>query len=410
MKVLVGNTNLRVAIAGAGPAGSSLAIRLADRGFDVTIIERERFPRHKLCGEFISPECFSHFEDLGILDNILSAGAERISETRFYDRRGHGFSVPSRVFAGCGFALSLSRSALDARLLLRARQGGTNVYEGHRITNVHMDGDRIAFVKAVGEGGAQRCFEADIFVDATGRSRVLSKLAGRSGTGGPKRLKAKRPIALGFKNHLSDTSISPETCEIYSFPGGYGGLTTVEDGTANLCFLMDPRAARKVGTDPNVLLKKAVCLNRRAAETLDRARPTCEWLAVSVNEFGRAAAASARNLFNVGDSAAFIDPFTGSGILMALESATLLASAISDHPEMIENAKRDYDASHRETFSRRLRICSLLRRTAFVPVVPTLAIRSLEFSRRGRNYVARSTRQARTRDSGSNQSDRISLT
>ena len=57
----------KVLIAGGGPAGASLAIRLAAAGRDVVLVERDRFPRHKLCGEFISPECFGHFAELGVL-------------------------------------------------------------------------------------------------------------------------------------------------------------------------------------------------------------------------------------------------------------------------------------------------------------------------------------------------------
>ena len=73
----------KITIVGAGPAGSSLAIRLANAGFVVTLIERERFPRHKLCGEFISPECLRHFRELGVLDEMLDADGRRIAETRF---------------------------------------------------------------------------------------------------------------------------------------------------------------------------------------------------------------------------------------------------------------------------------------------------------------------------------------
>ena len=77
-----------IVIAGAGPAGSSLAIRLSRLGFTVTLIERYKFPRAKLCGEFISPECLKHFEELGVLDEMLTAGGDRVSETVFYETAG----------------------------------------------------------------------------------------------------------------------------------------------------------------------------------------------------------------------------------------------------------------------------------------------------------------------------------
>jgi len=385
----------RVVIIGGGPAGSSLAIRLADRGFDVTLIEREHFPRHKLCGEFISPECLSHFGELGVLDSLLAAGGERVYETHFYDRRGKGFIVPSGVFNGVGYALSLSRCEMDARLLKRAHESGVTVFEGHRPTTVQMSGDSLIALETADENGEHQRFTGHLFIDATGRSRALSKLVERARANG-KRARSKASIALGFKTHLDGVRLPSERCEIYSFPGGYGGLTTVEHGLANLCFLMDPRAARNIGTDPNLLMKKAVAANRRAASALENAEPVREWLAVSVNAFGRSQPGAAKNLFTVGDAAAFIDPFTGSGILMALESSALLAKNIEACADSVEAVRHNYQAAFRETFSTRLRICSLLRRTAFLPVAPSLAIRFLELSKRSRNFITGLTRPGHT--------------
>ena len=75
-----------IAIVGAGPAGSSLAIRLATAGKRVLLVEKESFPRHKLCGEFISPECLDHFAELGVLGSMQAAGGAEIRETIFYSR------------------------------------------------------------------------------------------------------------------------------------------------------------------------------------------------------------------------------------------------------------------------------------------------------------------------------------
>ncbi|HEX8638725.1 MAG TPA: FAD-dependent oxidoreductase, partial [Pyrinomonadaceae bacterium] len=90
----------KILIAGAGPAGASLAIRLAAQGLQVCLIERERFPRQKLCGEFISPECSRHFAELGVLDSMITAGGERIVETVFYAANGKNVRVPSEWFGG----------------------------------------------------------------------------------------------------------------------------------------------------------------------------------------------------------------------------------------------------------------------------------------------------------------------
>ena len=84
-----------VIIAGGGPAGSSAAIHLATLGARVLLAEQKKFPRAKLCGEFISPECALHFERLGVADQILSARPARLTETVFYSRRGKSVGVPS---------------------------------------------------------------------------------------------------------------------------------------------------------------------------------------------------------------------------------------------------------------------------------------------------------------------------
>jgi len=392
VKSQIGNQQSQIAIVGAGPAGSSLAIRLAARGFGVTLVERESFPRHKLCGEFISPECLRHFSELGA-DGILSAGGERISETRFYDRRGRDFTIPSSMLDGAGFALSLSRFEMDRQLINRARDVGVSVLEKTRPAAVEMDDGRITSLLLSGESGQPDRLEAGLFVDATGRAGVLSKLIERSGRQEARR--SGRPsLAVGFKAHFENARVDPGTCEIYFFPGGYGGLTPIENGAANLCFIVDPRAARKLGSDPNGILRNAVMRNARAADTLEKARPAADWLAVSVNSFGRAEQAEADNLSAVGDAAAFIDPFTGSGMLMALESSALLAEAVVAHAHDASAIARVYSSSYDRVFSRRLRVCSYLRRAAFVPLVPTLAISFFNFSKRGRSFLASSTRSA----------------
>lgn len=383
----------QILIAGAGPAGSSLAIRLANRGFDVTLIERERFPRHKLCGEFISPECLRHFAEIGAGHDLLSAGGEKIYETRFYDRHGRSFAIRSGQLEGEGFALSLSRFEMDRCLMERAKKSGVSVLEGARVTDVLTGGGRVTAVAIAETGKESSVLAADMFVDATGRAMALSKIAerklrpqahGRTG----------RPIAVGFKTHLAGARTSPGTCEIFSFPGGYGGITRVENGLANLCFMMDARKARKIGGNAEELVRRAVSVNKRASWCLENAKPVFEWLAVSINSFGRPREVEAENLLTVGDAAAFIDPFTGSGMLMALESSALLAEAIdqSANPAIARSA---YRAAYDRVFTKRLRVSSAIRKAAFLPVLPTLLISFLNLSRRGRSYLAASTRSSR---------------
>src|SRR6267143_4136682 len=118
-----------IIIAGAGPAGSSAAIHLALHGARVLLVEQKKFPRAKLCGEFISPECLKHFESLGVAERMLKAGGEHLTQTVFYSSRGRSVNVPSSWFDSQYAALGLSRAEMDQKLLERARMVGVEVLE-----------------------------------------------------------------------------------------------------------------------------------------------------------------------------------------------------------------------------------------------------------------------------------------
>lgn len=383
----------KIVIAGAGPAGSSLAIRLAASGFAVVIIEREKFPRHKLCGEFISPECLRHFDALGVRGQMIERGGVEINRTRFYEPGGRGVEVPSSWLGG-GPALSLSRAEMDHALLQRARSAGAEVLENTSINGVELDGGRVLAVSVRNEAGETQSFAGDIFIDATGRSAVLGKLIGRKTESAARR---RRTASLvGFKAHLRDAAIGGDRCEIYSFPGGYGGLSPIENGLANHCFLIRPEIVRDLKGDADAIVERFVHLNARAHITLSAAARTGDWLAVSVESFGTKDLIPAANVFSAGDAAAFIDPFTGSGMLMALESSRLLADLIVER----SGETAALAATYREAFSRqfraRLLFCSMLRRAAVAPNAAKVLIAALNSSRTVRKLIARSTRFSRS--------------
>lgn len=386
---------LKIAIVGAGPAGTSLAIRLAQQDFEVTLIERETFPRHKLCGEFISPECLAHFAEVGVLDSMLSAGGERITETRFYEAGGRSFGVSSGSFRGQGFALSLSRAEMDLRLLDKAKSIGVAVYEDSSATAVSVIKDRVANLTVRRGNGERFEIAADLFVDATGRAGVLSKLAAKNEDRQRKRAEANKSLFVGFKSHVSGAKAAKATCEIYLFPGGYGGVSPIEVGLTNHCFLVRSSVAREFGGDAGKIVEKVIFRNKRAAETLAGAVPVLDWLAVSVDRFGKSEIEMPPNLLAIGDSAAFIDPFTGSGMLLAFESSRLLAETIVLNQHLPEAISHIYRAKYDQKFAGRLRVCSVLRRAAFVPYLPEFAISLLNLSKLGSAFLADSTRSTR---------------
>src|SRR5437016_1146697 len=346
--------NYDVIIAGGGPAGSSAAIHLATLGARVLLAEQKKFPRAKLCGEFISPECSLHFERLGVADQILSARPARLTETVFYSRRSKSVSVPSAWFGPSGIALSLSRAEMDERLLRRASDAGAQVLEDAQVISLLFDDAAVNGV-VVKQDGRESRYHAPVTLDATGRTRALARRVERNGT------KPHRAPLVAFKAHLADTRVAAGACEIYFYRGGYGGLSSIEDGLSNLCFIASARDVRACGADADRVMREVVCQNQRAAETLQNAKAQTPWLAVTLEKFGRHKLSAANGLLTIGDAASFIDPFTGSGMLMALESGELVARVVSDHlnaAKETDELSANYKAAYQQSFDSRLRVCS----------------------------------------------------
>jgi flavin-dependent dehydrogenase len=415
--VSVSTNEYDVIVVGGGPAGAALAIRLAAAGARVLVAEQKRFPRAKLCGEFISPECRAHFAALGVLDAITAAGGARVVTTDFYTHGGRKVSVPSAWFgprgdgaqtdAG-GAALGLSRAEMDARLLARARALGVTVWEETTACGLVYEAGRVCGVELL-RGRERVAVRAAVTADATGRTRALARRVERArvldddDAGGRAELNGhtrQRARLVAFKAHLANVELAEGACEIYFYRGGYGGLSRVEGGLSNLCFIAAARDVRALGGDAERVMREVVMTNRRAAKVLAGGRVRSEWLAVALESFGRWPLVPCAGLLTVGDAAAFIDPFTGSGMLMALEGGAVAAAAVARAlPGLRAGASfaalaADYRAGYRARFAARLRVCALLRRAAFAPpLVTEAATVALNASARARRILARATRQ-----------------
>ncbi|HKX84949.1 MAG TPA: hypothetical protein VJL58_12060, partial [Pyrinomonadaceae bacterium] len=278
------------------------------------------------------------------------------------------------------------RAEMDLQLMLAAKRCGVEVTEDARVIAANIQDDKAKTIILRLDDGSKREIAADIFVDATGRAAALSRLTDNIP------VSRKRSGIVGFKAHLQNVVPEEGVCEIYFFDGGYGGLGHVEDGKANFCFLVKAGVAKQFAGQTDSLFEWILNQNRRAGERLRAAAPTHDWLAVAIDEFGRKRASTLSNLIAVGDAGAFIDPFTGSGILMALESSELLAASVSVNGF----EKTAYLAAHKRLFRRRLAVAAVLRRAAFMPKAASAAIRLASASDRLRQTLARATRARRT--------------
>jgi menaquinone-9 beta-reductase len=379
-----------VAIAGGGPAGTSAAIHLAERGMNVFLAEQKIFPRAKLCGEFLSPECLNHFEKLGVAESISAAQGATLVETSFYSRRGNKVTVPSYWFGSDRAAIGLSRAEMDRLLLKRAKQVGVTVLQEAQVLNPILKAHRVTGMRVRHNNQITEC-RASITIDATGRTRALARKLNATND-------RHRARLVAFKAHLQHAQVAPGVCEIYFYPGGYGGLSNIEGGLSNLCFIAAARDVRRYSSDPQEVLKATVLRNSRAAFALAEAQFTKPWLSVALESFGRHQLVPAEGLLLIGDAAAFIDPFTGSGMLMALESGAVAAQTIIDSRNQISDESSFSELANRfrlnyaRTFNSRLRVSSWLRRAAFIPRLAEAAIICFGASDRLRRKVAQATR------------------
>jgi menaquinone-9 beta-reductase len=325
-------------IAGAGPAGSSLAILLAEQGFSVLLAEAKPGPAHKLCGEFLSPESRALFDDLGIAEDVRAAGAVSIGRLHLSGTRHPGFDVELEEAA-----LGLSRFAFDALLVNAAARAGAEVRYGSAVQEVEgsfEDGFRVRIGDA--EYGAGMVF------GAYGRAGVLDRKLGRDPGPEPSGL-------VGFKAHFEGDG-PVESIEMHAFNGGYCGLSPVEGGRTNVCWLARVDCLREDGGSPEDMMTGSMRSNARLQERLRGLKQVTDFSAVAQVSL-RARSRFEGDVCMVGDAAAMIAPFCGDGMAMAMQTARMVARLSGEmlHGHLSATRFREaYEAGWRRHFSRRL--------------------------------------------------------
>lgn len=379
-----------IIIIGAGPAGSTAAALLAQAGQRVLLLEKSRFPREKLCGEFITPECLRVFARLGVRARMLAAGAQPIRHWTIFAADGRSLEVPLRWLADADEpALGLSRARMDTILLERARQLGVEVREGCHVAPRLRCADGWSFVECKSEGGLLETVAAPVVLDASGRNGVFSKQTEQQ----PSRLAGAR--LFGCKVHLRGVAGLGERGAMFFFRDGYGGLCDVEDERTNLCFITTEATLRAAKGDRAKLLDLTLRTNEAARVRLQDAVLAGEWSGTGPLTYGRQR--TLPGVLAIGDAGAFIDPFTGSGMLLALSSGELAAQVIN---ESFAAGVRDvaaiaarYEQLHRAQFGWRFKACALWRKLAFHPAARNTLVTVLARQQWLLRLATRSTRR-----------------
>ncbi len=363
-----------VAIAGAGPAGGSLAIHLARRGLSVALIDRATFPRDKLCGEFLSPEAWSVLDLLGLAEGLVRCGFHPIRRARLTTPRGRVLEA-DLLGSDERPGLGLSRSALDEAIVASARELGATVFEGTQVGGPMLRDGRVIGLRARHPTEGPLDVQATVTVAADGRHSALVRQTGT--TRG-----RSRGRHVGIKRHLwladQDASEPWGTVGLHLVPGGYGGACRIDGGLTNFCALMPESTLRGQRGDLDRAARGFFGRNPVLARLLDAAEPAGAWKAVSGVRV-EVSTPRVPGILYGGDCQGTVDPLGGQGMTMALLGADLLASfvvrAVSSERGADAVLQQECQSAWNRRFDRRVRLCRLfhhaLIRPAWIDVAST---------------------------------------
>jgi flavin-dependent dehydrogenase len=356
-----------VVVVGGGLAGAAAAAILARAGRQPLVLERERGPRDKICGEFLSAEAQAHLAAVGL--DVGALGGARIGAVRL--AAGRRVIESPLPFA----ALGLTRRRLDEALLSHAEQSGARVERGVSVRTV-------------------ACGRLETSAGPLATPTILLA-SGKHEVRGARRDAADADRGMvGFKSYFR---LSPPMraalegyVEIVLFEGGYAGLQLVEDGLANLCLLVRRERFEAVGRTWPRLLDQLVAEPHLRARLDGAVELSARPMTIADVPFGfvhRGAGDEPSGLFRLGDQAAVIASFSGDGMSIALHSASLAARAVLGGA-----AAAAYHARLRADVAHPVRLASWLQRRLETWPGRHAAVFGLSFAPRSLGRLAAWTR------------------
>ena len=317
-------------VIGGGPAGAALASLAAERGAKTLLLEKERFPRDKVCGEFLSPEGCAVLARLGLLSTLAAKGARPMEACLLADAKGRSVEAPLPDLPEAGrTAYGISRAVFDEALLNHAASCGATIRERVVATRPILDNGRVTGVasRPFRTDGADEAIHATLVVAADGRRSMLQR-ALHPGIGDP--LTTSPRSWFGLKAHFPDrTHGLSQRIELYVFDGGYAGLGPVEGGRLDLALIARVDALNACGNSPHRLFEERMLRNPLLAERLRNEPPCSPWKTIGPLRFNVRTPASHGAIF-LGDAAGTIDPFSGEGMSNALRGAELALPFVLD--------------------------------------------------------------------------------
>ncbi len=341
---------LDVAIVGGGPAGSSCAAFCALAGLRTLVLERERFPREKVCGDCLNPSCGPVLERLGLAQKVWDLPHSKLTSVEFIAIDGHKVIVDLPTGEDC--ELSIKRSLFDDLLLKRACDLGTQVCEGTIVTSLAHEGDW-KIVTPAGE-----TFRARTLIGADGRNSTVARLRNLLPRPARERvaLQAHIPLPRNFGSRIV----------LQFLREGYSGQAPVNETELNLCLVGRPPTISRLRQWAQRHFEIPAGQPWRTITPLTRASVPC----------------AHENLLFVGDAARVVEPFTGEGIYYALRSGELAAVAIAKiiRGEDRQLALREFARTSAGMYRGRLWINRLARAAVLSPRVGSLFVHAAQIN------------------------------
>jgi flavin-dependent dehydrogenase len=343
-----------VFVAGGGPAGSTIAALLAERGRKVVMVEKDRHPRFHI-GESLLPMNLPLFDKLGVRDEIerigmIKYGAEFVSP---YHKKAVTFDFANALDRGFPYAFQVRRSVFDEILFKNAIGKGAAVHEGCQVLDVAFLPEGGARVRTRTADGAERSWRARFFVDATGRDTLL---AGQLGL----RERNRRHNSAAMFGHFSGARRLPGKAEgnitVFWFDHGWFWFIPLSDGTTSVGAVCRPAYIKSRKKDLDAFFMDTIALCSEIAERLNGAKLLAP-VTGTANYSYKSRRMAGEGFIMVGDAYAFIDPIFSAGVYLAMNSASVGADVVEtclDHPRRAARALRRFDHDVRrgiETFS-----------------------------------------------------------
>ncbi|MCV4230772.1 NAD(P)/FAD-dependent oxidoreductase [Virgibacillus sp. LDC1] len=342
-----------VIIIGAGVAGTSCALQLAKQGHRTILLDRQSFPRHKTCGEFMSPETQEMLDYLGV--HLMGEEVKPSSMDYAKIVMSHGGEINAPL---PGQATGISRYELDRLLHENAVNAGAEIVTGTTVTGIQKLGDHRYEVDAR-QGNERVRYEARVVIGAYGTKKPRSVA--------PAEEYRDDTVYVGVKSHFSGITI-PARVELYFCDGGYVGISPIENGTVNVAALLSLNSVQGSGKSVPDILRAASRTNRRLAERMAEGEPV-SGTQVSIAPLRLSHTPHPWSEYpHIGDAMLMLPPLCGDGMSVALRSSLLCSGWTDKYLKGEINFvqwRKQYTLEANRTFTELLRRARRIQNLAF---------------------------------------------